>query len=122
MICPCSRSVLSAGMSPVGATANSTSLPIAEMAPLVPYVRYLDKKLSVLDQSLAKIEASKPLFALPSRSPRSDPLTDAPRTEASYHLSIRKAEYRDKPELLAAYAKRLASDGGAPVVAVGGPE
>lgn len=30
-----------------------------EMAPLSVHVRYLDKKLSVLDQSLAKIEASK---------------------------------------------------------------
>lgn len=30
------------------------------MAPLVPFVFNLGKKLSVLDQSLAKIEASKP--------------------------------------------------------------
>ncbi|GAA5857496.1 hypothetical protein JCM9279_004417 [Rhodotorula babjevae] len=60
----------------------------AEMTPLAAYARWLPKKLTVLDQSLAKIES------------------------ASYNLRIRGAEYRDSPAMLQALARREAGSGG----------
>ncbi|GAA5898599.1 hypothetical protein JCM8208_004710 [Rhodotorula glutinis] len=59
----------------------------AEMTPLAAYARWLPKKLTVLDQSLAKIE------------------------NASYNLRIRGAEYRDSPAMLQALARREAGSG-----------
>ncbi|GAA5876868.1 hypothetical protein JCM3774_000795 [Rhodotorula dairenensis] len=59
-----------------------------EMDPLAIYARWLPKKLTVLDQSLAKIE------------------------NASYNLRIRGAEYQDSPAMLQALARRMAEGGG----------
>ncbi|GAA5979218.1 hypothetical protein JCM10908_002843 [Rhodotorula pacifica] len=59
-----------------------------EMDPLAIYARWLPKKLTVLDQSLAKIE------------------------NASYNLRIRGAEYKDSPAMLQALARRMADGGG----------
>ncbi|GAA6061182.1 hypothetical protein JCM10212_002395 [Sporobolomyces blumeae] len=61
-----------------------------QMDPLAPYARWLNKKLTVLDQSLGKIE------------------------NASYNLRIRGAEYKDSPKMLQELAKRMATDSGPP--------
>ncbi|ORY58341.1 Translin [Leucosporidium creatinivorum] len=53
-----------------------------EMDPLAPYCRWLGKKMTVLDQSLAKIES------------------------ASYNLRIRASEYAGSPAMLASLADR----------------
>ncbi|KAM0750002.1 Translin [Meredithblackwellia eburnea MCA 4105] len=65
-----------------------------EMDPLAPYARWLHKKLTVLDQSLAKIEA------------------------ASYALQIRGAEFAHAPEMLAMLVKNIGNEAPAPPGAV----
>ncbi|POY73483.1 hypothetical protein BMF94_3420 [Rhodotorula taiwanensis] len=69
-----------------------------EMDPLAIYARWLPKKLTVLDQSLAKIE------------------------NASYNLRIRGAEYKDSPAMLQALARKMAESGGASERRGGGDE
>ncbi|TKA57050.1 hypothetical protein B0A53_01006 [Rhodotorula sp. CCFEE 5036] len=59
-----------------------------QMDPLAVHARWLPKKLTVLDQSLAKIE------------------------NASYNLRIRGAEYKDSPAMLQALARKMAESGG----------
>jgi hypothetical protein len=83
---------------------------IAEMDPLAPYARWLGKKLTVLDQSLGKIELST--SRLRSSRPLEGKLTDdwdsLPRAfAASYNLRIRGAEYAGSPAIMESFGRRM---------------
>lgn len=115
------------GVSFFGRAVHVLTISPVEMDPLAIYARWLPKKLTVLDQSLAKIENGK--CADPAKQ---RPGTDSrllrcltlmrSRLAASYNLRIRGAEYKDSPAMLQALARKMAESGGASERRGGGEE